>query len=361
MSRNYRVGFTLIELLVVVAIIVILVAILVPALNQALIAAKFAACGAHQHGIGNGINTYAFNNKQRYPKRYALEQWLAGNDLAGGLYVTDSLGALRISLLGAASTDPDEGGGVYDGTADDRPVYAEYMGLDLFEDPMSERANLDHPYTYQKGNSVMTSLDLWFGAGFQSQAQVLTIRDKVVFRRGNVTNWVNDDDMPGTEMNSVPLLAQDRNGFSGQGENAPDDGRGVFVSSHNDNQHRLANVVSPEDPDSANIPPADVSRFWRSHWTNTGAISQDSAQTFRFDRNFLYTDGSVIAMRDISSEITTSSGGPGLGAGGNWFADSRPADERMFLATANPISSASATTDDDESNWTDEWALYPKK
>jgi len=85
MSRIQRLGFTLIELLVVVAIIVILVAILVPALNAALSASKLAACGAHQHGIGNGINLYASSNKQRYPKRHALEQWQAGNATVGGV------------------------------------------------------------------------------------------------------------------------------------------------------------------------------------------------------------------------------------------------------------------------------------
>ena len=352
-----RHAFTLIELLVVVAIIVILVAILVPALKQALRAAKFAACGAHQHGIGNGMNLYAMNNKQRYPTRYALKQWiLQPTPVQGGVQLVGVMGAMRLSLYASAGgVDQDETGGVYDGTGDDRAIYKEYCGLDLFEDPMSERANLDHPKTYNRGESVLASLDLWWDAGFTGYGKVKTIRDKVVYHRDPlIWSSVVGRDAPGRDRNSVALLAMDRYNFREipQGNAAGD---GEHQASHNDNRDRLFNVVLAGEPGKNVAGTAPVTNRWLAEWISTGSIPQANAMEYHFDRNFLYTDGSVSDLRGISTRVDN------LNAGNSWTQNTRPADERMWIAPGvNPFSNRAQEANSMQP-WQDVyWMLLPK-
>jgi prepilin-type N-terminal cleavage/methylation domain-containing protein/prepilin-type processing-associated H-X9-DG protein len=60
-------AFTLIELLVVISIIALLIAILLPALGAARDSARASACLAHLRGGGQGIFTYATDNKELLP------------------------------------------------------------------------------------------------------------------------------------------------------------------------------------------------------------------------------------------------------------------------------------------------------
>jgi prepilin-type N-terminal cleavage/methylation domain-containing protein/prepilin-type processing-associated H-X9-DG protein len=60
-------AFTLIELLVVIAIIALLIGILLPALGQARAAARKLVCATTQRSIGQGVQTYALDNKDFYP------------------------------------------------------------------------------------------------------------------------------------------------------------------------------------------------------------------------------------------------------------------------------------------------------
>ncbi|MGB1126723.1 MAG: prepilin-type N-terminal cleavage/methylation domain-containing protein [Phycisphaeraceae bacterium] len=62
-----RRAFTLIELLVVISIIALLIAILLPALGAARESARASACLAHLRGAGQGIFTYATDNKELLP------------------------------------------------------------------------------------------------------------------------------------------------------------------------------------------------------------------------------------------------------------------------------------------------------
>ncbi len=62
-----RRAFTLIELLVVISIIALLIAILLPALGAARDSARASACLAHLRGAGQGIFTYATDNKELLP------------------------------------------------------------------------------------------------------------------------------------------------------------------------------------------------------------------------------------------------------------------------------------------------------
>lgn len=66
-QRRSPAGFTLIELLVVVAIIALLVSILLPTLGRAKELARRAACGGHQHAIGEAWHIYFAGNNSRIP------------------------------------------------------------------------------------------------------------------------------------------------------------------------------------------------------------------------------------------------------------------------------------------------------
>ncbi|MBX2852169.1 MAG: prepilin-type N-terminal cleavage/methylation domain-containing protein [Phycisphaeraceae bacterium] len=66
-TARARRAFTLIELLVVISIIALLIAILLPALGAARESARASACLAHLRGAGQGIFTYATDNKELLP------------------------------------------------------------------------------------------------------------------------------------------------------------------------------------------------------------------------------------------------------------------------------------------------------
>lgn len=59
--------FTLIELLVVISIISILAALLLPTLSKGLEKAKGVACMNNLRTVALGMNSYAFDNRERYP------------------------------------------------------------------------------------------------------------------------------------------------------------------------------------------------------------------------------------------------------------------------------------------------------
>ena len=63
-----RKGFTLVELLVVIAIIALLMAILMPALSKAKQMAARLVCGSHLAGIGRGMNVYAADCRDKFPR-----------------------------------------------------------------------------------------------------------------------------------------------------------------------------------------------------------------------------------------------------------------------------------------------------
>ena len=66
-ARRARRAFTLVELLVVIGIIAVLVAILLPAMNRAREAAVTANCLSNMRDVGNAIQMYAVENKDKAP------------------------------------------------------------------------------------------------------------------------------------------------------------------------------------------------------------------------------------------------------------------------------------------------------
>ncbi len=63
-----RKGFTLVELLVVIAIIALLMSILMPALSRVKQLAYRMVCGSHLSGIGRGLNVYANEFQDKFPR-----------------------------------------------------------------------------------------------------------------------------------------------------------------------------------------------------------------------------------------------------------------------------------------------------
>jgi prepilin-type N-terminal cleavage/methylation domain-containing protein len=68
-------GFTLVELMVVISIICVLVALLSPLLRQVRCIAQTALCLANHHAVLTGINSYAADNRTRYPDRCSAFTW----------------------------------------------------------------------------------------------------------------------------------------------------------------------------------------------------------------------------------------------------------------------------------------------
>jgi len=65
-----RTAFTLIELLVVIAILVLLLTLLMPTFRNAREHARLTVCANNLSHCGQGVETYVFDNHQRYPAAY---------------------------------------------------------------------------------------------------------------------------------------------------------------------------------------------------------------------------------------------------------------------------------------------------
>lgn len=75
-----RRGFSLIELLVSISIIAVLLGILIPVLPRIRDSARRAACGANLAGVGQAMEMYKGQNKDKFPvARYMPPPWLSGD------------------------------------------------------------------------------------------------------------------------------------------------------------------------------------------------------------------------------------------------------------------------------------------
>ncbi|MAE66052.1 MAG: hypothetical protein CMJ18_17405 [Phycisphaeraceae bacterium] len=74
-AQGRRKGFTLVELLVVISVIALLIALLMPAIKQARQTALQIRCAAHVRAIGIGLDAFANEHQDEYPRAGNLIPW----------------------------------------------------------------------------------------------------------------------------------------------------------------------------------------------------------------------------------------------------------------------------------------------
>ncbi len=123
-------GFTLVELLVVIAIIAVIIGILMPSLASARAQSKFVACGANLRTIGQMIQIYAVDNKDRIPRGPSFRPVGYEMLLKDAEIATSQLWTTRYSAIDC-SDNPPEPHCCPDNICPDGFYPAEYMGLGL--------------------------------------------------------------------------------------------------------------------------------------------------------------------------------------------------------------------------------------
>jgi len=78
--KRLAAGFTLIELLVVISIIALLIGLLLPALSRARASSRAAVCGSNVRQIGIGMEGYANDFNDMYPRALPLTDESAHDD-----------------------------------------------------------------------------------------------------------------------------------------------------------------------------------------------------------------------------------------------------------------------------------------
>jgi prepilin-type N-terminal cleavage/methylation domain-containing protein len=261
MHRRLRPAFTLIELLVVITIIVVLLALLTPALDKAIYQAELAVCGANLRSIATGAVSYASGSNRSYPYRPGVRDdmvWPTAQIYNGSLVIQSVYNGLW------SQVNPD----VYD----DRPILRTFLGLNsALNDPLTGKLGYE---TLDKGTTAYSTVNLWFGYGFQGFRAMKKIGDRLT--------WAEKDPITGNDVRwRFDVLAADRDSMpANTGNNSQ--------CTHPDDVGR-SRQVRVENGQYSWGPNFTVS-FWESGQSTRGLV----------DLNFAHADGSVRRLHKVA-------------------------------------------------------------
>ncbi|XAM01030.1 prepilin-type N-terminal cleavage/methylation domain-containing protein [Phycisphaeraceae bacterium D3-23] len=163
-TTTRRNAFTLIELLVVISIIALLIGILLPALGAARKSARASVCLGHLRGAGQGVATYATDNKDFYPGPNTSGARLNDNTVDAG----DSYGADK-PMQNFDWISPAVGEAL--GAPEDRLQRMAYLFNDEFRCPENDRTydgdfgggipGFDSSVLYSNSYSTITSFHVY--------------------------------------------------------------------------------------------------------------------------------------------------------------------------------------------------------
>ena len=265
MHRCLRRAFTLVELLVVVTIIVLLLALLIPAIDRAIYQTLLVVCGANQHALVLGAQSYAAHNGRRYPARPALE--------ASGERAT----CIR-TMFGSGSVI----------SADDRVPLRGYVSINgQLNCPLTQRVDLE---TNLADTSIFSPIVPWFGVRYRANSTV----ERGMYRVGDHFTYTEVGD------GSTPPIEQRFNILTGDWDGVYTDANPSHYSTHPDRDGIMIQWIQQDDDSTQQYTGGTRTRTpgLMVTWSIWSSPTPDTSRGM-LDNNYGFDDGSVVRFSDV--------------------------------------------------------------